>query len=187
MSLLSKCVFLTDEVLGTQTPGLDTCGDTCLELAVEFSLENPELAGMIALGCIVPCVEAVEGANRGEDSFADLFCRQIIGQNTSDWCDNGAGAGPDGSVSFYVNGGAGPSLATKPCDGHVHAIEASGQDIWWKCSGSSTLGHTRAAADPGGVFGLLMTQEPKVGPLNPKTTCRLNWTFQSENDAAPRR
>lgn len=86
-----------------------------------------------------------------------------------------------------VHGGAGPSLATKPCDGHFHAVEASGQDIWWKCSGSDTLGHTRAANDPEGVFGFILKQETKEGFWNPKTTCRLDWAFESENAPPPRR
>lgn len=178
--LLQLCVEAAEDVVGSRTPGAGECAEVCSELAAA----SLELALVVELGCVGACVAATQEASTGGSSVPELLCGKLFGgQNTSDWCDLGSGAGPQGSVSFFgkdpeKDAGAAP-VATLVCDGALHSIPLGGRDVWWRCSGSGTTGHTVAAQDQQGHFGVQLKQETKTGwlPGQSATSCRLLWTF----------
>ena len=77
MSLEAECEALVADVIGTKSPGVDECLDVCGELATAFA-ELPELAAVLALGCVAPCVAAATEAEQGVGDFSALFCDQIL-------------------------------------------------------------------------------------------------------------
>jgi hypothetical protein len=82
-------------------------------------------------------------------------------------------------VTFYADADANKVIGSYAIDGFGTCILVphAGQDIWWKCSGSDTVSHTRASYELG-AFPVLLTMEPKTTWWGTtKTSGRLQWGF----------